>query len=163
MLPTLRASRFARACAATAVLACLGACSDASAPEADLASPPERPEDAARESSAGPAPAFSGVQHRIPSGDALRNDPELYDHVALTGCDATSDGWKAVGTAHNPRSGELALDVLVFFTDAQARVVDSASTTVSVSAGSTTTWTARRQFETTPGTTCVVRAVSRGR
>ncbi|WP_157537128.1 hypothetical protein [Nocardioides sp. Root190] len=159
----MRASRFARACAATAVLLGTAACANAPAPDdADLAAPPDRPAEAASDQASEPAPEFSGVQHRIPSGTALRNDPELYQHVALTGCDPTADGWRAVGTAHNPGSGELTFDVLVFFTDAQARIVDSATTTVTVSAGSTTTWTARRRFETTPGTACVVRAVSRG-
>lgn len=105
--------------------------------------------------------AFAGVQHPIPKGAALSNVPSLYEQVELTGCEAAPQGWKAVGTARNDGAGRQELEVLVFFTDERARVVDSAAATVSVPAGSTRTWTAERKFEKPPGTKCVVRAVSR--
>lgn len=168
MLPTLRASRFARACAATAALFCLGACSQASPPAADLSAPPDRPGDEQADGGAETAlgatpestpPEFAGVQHRLPRGKALENDPVLYEQVALTGCEATADGWRAVGSATNPGPDPIGFTVLVLFTDAHARVVDSASTTVDVPVGATKNWTATRAFETTPGTSCVVRAV----
>lgn len=167
MLPLLSSPRWASACAtALLTLPALTGCSEASAPEARADdAPATRGADAVREpvlgsTTAPEAPAFSGVQHRLPSGKALRNSPALYEQVDLTGCEGFALGWRATGTARNAGTDTQVFRVLVLFTDAQARAVDSASTTVTVPAGSTRTWIAARQFETTPGTSCVVRAVA---
>jgi len=108
------------------------------------------------------APAFSGVRHPIPTGSALASDPDLYGRVALTGCGATSDGWKATGTMRNPGSSRTTASILVLFTDPQARTIDSATTTVETKAGDTVSWIARRAFSAPPGTRCVIRAVQKG-
>ncbi|MDQ6523246.1 hypothetical protein RB608_06525 [Nocardioides sp. LHD-245] len=105
-------------------------------------------------------PTFVGVQHKLPAGKALKNVPDLYEQVALTGCEATDGGWAATGTAGNESGEDLRLTVLVLFTDAQARIVDSAATTVAVPAGGNETWTAERAFAAPVGTQCLVRAVS---
>jgi len=105
-----------------------------------------------------PPPTFGGVQHELPTGDALANDPDLYKNVALEGCEQTADGWQATGAATNDSGDELTYGILVFFTDAQARTVDSAQTTVTVAPGGTESWTAAQQF-TGEGIQCVVRAV----
>ncbi len=105
------------------------------------------------------APGFVGVQHAIPMGAALTNVPRLYEQVTLTGCGATADGWQATGTAANESSTEQTLRVLVLFTDAQARTVDSASTTVTVPVDSSETWTAEQKFSAPEGTRCLVRSV----
>lgn len=143
------------------VLAVAGCSADDPAPSAAradaTAGPAQRPEPG------DPPPPFTGVRHRLPAGAALDSDPDLYGRVALTGCAATARGWRAVGTAHNPGGLSQTLQVVVLFTDAHARAVDSATTTVPVPAGSTRTWTAERRFETTPGTRCVVRAVRLGK
>ncbi|WGX97604.1 hypothetical protein [Nocardioides sp. L-11A] len=106
-------------------------------------------------------PTFVGVQHKLPTGKALKNVPDLYEQVALTGCEATDGGWAATGTAGNRSGEDLRLTVLVLFTDAQARIVDSAATTVAVPAGGSEAWTAERAFTAPDGTQCLVRAVSR--
>lgn len=106
------------------------------------------------------APKFVGVQHPIPKGKALDNVPDKYKYVHQTGCSAIPGGWKAIGTAQNATGKSQTFQVLVFFTDAQARIVDSATATVSVPSNSKGTWTAERQFKAPKGTLCVVRAVS---
>lgn len=108
------------------------------------------------------APKFVGVQHPIPSGKALANIPDMYKYVLKTGCSSITGGWQAVGTARNTTAEPLPFKILVFFTDAQARIVDSASTTVSVPAKATGHWTASRRFKAPKGTQCVVRAVNKG-
>ena len=106
-----------------------------------------------------PPPTFSGVRHPLPTGSALANDPELYGRAELTGCAAVSGGWKASGTLKNPGAAEVAAVIVVLFTDAQARAVDSATAEVRVSAGRTGTWSATRAFRAPEGTRCVLRAV----
>lgn len=186
MLPTLRAPAIAHACASAAVLLgvlAVGGCAGGDRAASTPSGAPDRGDhdggdhgrgDQGRGSSGsggrpgstdggGPeVPAFAGVHHRLPTGHALHNDPALYEQVTLTRCAATASGWRATGSATNPGADHLDVAVLVFFTDAQARVVDSASTTVSVPAGSTSTWTAEREFDTSPGTTCAIRAVAPG-
>jgi len=108
-------------------------------------------------------PSFAGVQHELPSGSALDNTPALYEQVALTGCDATPDGWRAEGTAENTGAEALTYAVLVLFTDAQARSVDSATTEVTVAPGETGAWRAERDFQAPAGTLCVVRAVTQAK
>lgn len=138
---------------APAPLLALAGCSDASPPaEAD-------PGAAAGHD----VPSFAGVQHELPSGAALDNAPDLYEHVALTGCEATDDGWRALGTAENTSEAELTFSVLVVFTDAQARIVDSASAQVTVAPSDAGEWTAERTFEAPAGTSCVVRAVNQAK
>jgi hypothetical protein len=113
--------------------------------------------------SATPPPTFAGVEHKLPKGKALRNDPDLYKTVALTGCERSADGWRATGTIAKDtgRAGKAAaVSILVFFTDAQARAIDSARTTVEPSPEGPTPWTAGRAFDTPSHVRCVVRAVS---
>ncbi|MDQ6523248.1 hypothetical protein RB608_06535 [Nocardioides sp. LHD-245] len=145
--------RPAAACAATAVLLALSACSggspDHEAEAEARAKPAERP-----------APDFVGVQHELPDGAALDNDPDLYEHVTQTGCEATTEGWRAEGTAENTGTEEQAFSVLVLFTDPQGRSVDSAATSVTVGPGETGDWIAERDFDAPAGTLCVVRAVN---
>ncbi|WP_181410718.1 hypothetical protein [Nocardioides humi] len=154
---------------AAAVLA-LSGCSAPQRPDAgkEQVAPPGRTSGVAIDTSGGvvlgktpgqPPEEFAGVQHRLPKGAALRNVPALYEQVALTGCAAKADGWRAEGTADNADPEALTFAVVVFFTDPQARIVDSATTTVAVAPGGSGTWTAEREFEAPAGTRCVVRAV----
>jgi hypothetical protein len=106
-----------------------------------------------------PPPPFAGVQHALPSGPALANDPSLYKEAALTGCSATARGWKGTGTLENPGRHASTARITVLFTDAQARDVASATATVKVAAGRTARWTAARRFDAPEGTRCVLRAV----
>jgi len=104
-------------------------------------------------------PTFTGVQHPIPTGEALKNEPKEFEQIRLTGCSATASGWKSAGTAHNATNTKIEYRVVVLFTDAQARAIDSASVNVVVPAGQTRTWTASRTFSAPEGTRCVVRSV----
>jgi hypothetical protein len=117
-----------------------------------------------------PPPPFAGAEHKLPKGKALRNDPDLYKAVALTGCERSADGWRATGTIKTDTgtagdTGEggasRGVSILVLFTDAQARAIDSARTTVDVTAGETTDWTAAKAFSAPAEVDCVVRAVRR--
>lgn len=109
-----------------------------------------------------PPPSFAGVQHALPSGTALANVPDLYKVTALTACSATPHGWKGVGTLENTGDQAITATVVVLFTDAQARDVDSATAKVQVAAGATARWTAARTFDAPAGTRCVLRAVRPG-
>lgn len=113
------------------------------------------------DTAATPPPKFSGIRHPLPSGAALKNDPNLYKTIRLTDCGATGAGWKAVGTAHNPTRQAIEYRIVVVFTDAQARAIDSADTTLTVPVGRTREWTGARKFKAPDGTRCVVRAVRR--
>jgi len=128
--------------------------------------PSPKPTDAGDQTGAArtatPPPPFTGVRHALPDGDALANDPELYKNVALEKCERTSKGWTAKGTVANPGSAAASYSILVFFTDPQARALDSARTTVTVPAGASHDWTAKRDFSA-DGVKCVVRAVSDGK
>ena len=104
-------------------------------------------------------PRFTGVQHPLPHGTALKNDPELYRLVSMVSCAATDGGWRAAGVVHNSDKHPRKLEIVVIFTDAQARAVDSATTQVSVSADDEADWSATRTFHAPPRTQCVVRAV----
>jgi hypothetical protein len=106
-----------------------------------------------------PPPSFAGTAHRLPSGTALANDPDLYKTVALTSCTRTADGWAGHGTATNPTGTAIDYAIVVLFTDAQARDIDSASVSITVPARHQGTWTATRAFAAPTGTRCVVRAV----
>jgi hypothetical protein len=106
-----------------------------------------------------PPPSFAGVQHVLPSGTALTNDPDLYKDATLTACSATSKGWRGAGTLRNTGDHAITATVVVLFTDAQARDIDSASSKVQVAAGATARWTAARAFDAPQGTRCVLRAV----
>jgi hypothetical protein len=112
--------------------------------------------------SATPPPTFSGTQHPLPSGKALTNEPDLYKIVSLTGCSAQPHGWRATGTADNKGRASLKLTIVVLFTDAQARDIDSATTTVHAAPGKNSPWTAARTFRAPAGTRCVIRAVQPG-
>jgi hypothetical protein len=142
------AGRIAAGALALALAAALAACTGTAQPVPTASS--TRP------------PAFTGVRHPIPTGSALANDPELYGRVVLTDCAATSDGWKATGTMKNPGAAKTTASILVIFTDAQARMIDSATTTVEVKAGAKASWAAARKFSAPAGTRCVVRAVRSG-
>jgi hypothetical protein len=105
-----------------------------------------------------PPPTFTGLKRPLPSPEQLTNDPALYRDVTLTGCTRTKDGWRATGTAANAGSEKAGYRIIVFFTDAQARTLDYARTSVEVPAGKTTTWTATRPLHLN-GVHCVIRAV----
>jgi hypothetical protein len=109
--------------------------------------------------SVSPPPSFAGVQHALPSDAALANDPDLYKDATLTACSATAKGWQGVGTLKNTADHAITATVVVLFTDAQARDVDSATTKVEVAPGATARWTAARAFDAPKGTRCVLRAV----
>ncbi len=118
--------------------------------------PPATPSPAA---TLAPPPKFSGIQHPLPTGTATANDPGLYENAVLTGCSAAAGGWRGTGTLKNPGTTKLTATVLVLFTDAQARVVDSATAKIAVAPGVTATWKATRKFTASSGTRCVLRAV----
>jgi len=105
-------------------------------------------------------PPFTGVQSKLPRGKALSNDPDLYQNVALTGCKKSGGGWQASGTAKNTGNEDIEFEVVVFFTDAQARTVDWARAKVSVGADSTEAWRVERPLDGLTDARCVVRAVS---
>jgi hypothetical protein len=108
---------------------------------------------------ASPPPSFTGTRHALPSGPALANEPDLYKEAALTRCSATPTGWAGAGTFRNTTDHAITVAVVVLFTDAQARDIDSATATVDVAAGETGEWTASRDFDAPEGTRCVLRAV----
>lgn len=108
-----------------------------------------------------PPPTFTGVEHKLPEGKRLRNDPDLYETVALEACTKVEGGgWRAEGSATNATDEDLDYSILVFFTDAQARIVDFARAEVEATAGGTAQWTATKTFRTPGKVNCVVRAVT---
>ncbi|WP_157487569.1 hypothetical protein [Leifsonia sp. Root112D2] len=150
------AARLVAAACALVIAAALAACTSGEGGTQHTETPPAA---AGSSKTVNPPPTFSGVQHPLPTGSALKNVPERYQEVRLTGCAASVGGWKSAGTAHNATSKSFDYRIVVLFTDAQARTVDSAATTVTVPAGSTRDWEASSEFTPPKGTRCVVRAV----
>lgn len=105
-------------------------------------------------------PAFGGVQGEIPAMDEIANDPELRNHVRLTGCEQTSGGWSGDGTAANPTATDATYRLVILFTDAQARTVTSSTIDLPVPAGADVAWTAEAAFTPSEGTSCVLAGVA---
>ena len=99
------------------------------------------------------------AQHAIPKDSAIKDTPSLRTAVLLTGCQKSASGWSAGGTAKNAAATAATFTVLVFFTDRYSRVIDSATTSISVRPKSTGSWTAEQKFDPPAGTQCVLRAV----
>lgn len=106
-----------------------------------------------------PPPEFGGEQGEIPAQEDILNDPDLRNTVLLEGCEATDDGWTATGTAENTSDSDDVYQLVVFYTDAQARVVISSTVDVAVAAGDTVDWAAPATFTATEGTQCVLAGV----
>ncbi|WP_158277225.1 hypothetical protein [Serinibacter arcticus] len=98
------------------------------------------------------------VQNELPTD--LPDDPALRTSVLLTGCGEAEGGWQGTGTAANPGGEDLGYQIIVFFTDAYSRAVDSSTITVEVPAGETVEWSAAKEFAPPEGTQCVLRAVA---
>jgi hypothetical protein len=143
--------------AAAAVTVGAAACSGGGADQ-PVGHAPARTSSAAPERMTSAPPEFTGVRHKLPTGKALANDPDLYKTVAMRTCHRTDSGWQASGTATNRGKKAVTYRVLVFFTDAQARAIDSANGTVTVKSGQRATWHASRKFKAGK-VSCVVRAV----
>jgi hypothetical protein len=141
--------------------ATLAACTGSSGTRHDAAGPTSRAAAPTPSSPVSAPPTFSGTQHRLPTGAATKNNPQLYKNVSLTGCSATAHGWKGTGTATNTTSRAIDYSVLVLFTDAQARDIDSATATIRVPARTSAHWTAARKFAAPKNVQCVIRAVHR--
>jgi hypothetical protein len=136
----------------TAVALSTAACSSHTSTEAT-------PDQHNSPTTSGTPAAFTGIKHTLPTGKALRNDPDLYRTVTLNGCTRDGGGWLATGTAENRTKRAQRYAVLVFFTDAQARTVDWARARVTVVPGEHETWRASRRLQGND-IRCVVRAVA---
>jgi hypothetical protein len=79
--------------------------------------------------------------------------------VSLTGCKAAAGGWGASGTASNNGTDPAKYTVTVFFTNAKATVVGTASTDVTVAPGKKQNWSATGKFAAPSPTLCVLRGV----
>jgi hypothetical protein len=104
-------------------------------------------------------PPFVGVQGDIPSATGINGDPKLRDDVAMTGCQQTSTGWQASGSAKDSTQSARSLSLVVIFTDAQARAITSAKTTVATTPGATEQWSVSATFRAPAGTKCVLAGV----
>lgn len=105
------------------------------------------------------SPPFVGVQGPIPNATDINGDPDLRNNVLMTGCTQTANGWQGSGTAKNVSSTTQTYKIVVTFTDAQARAITSATTTVTVAAGASGTWTAGTDFAAPAGVQCVLAGV----
>jgi hypothetical protein len=105
---------------------------------------------------------FVGVQGDVPSVETINGDPDLRNDVVMAACAVASGGWQASGTANNPSSSARTLAIVVTFTDAQARAITSAKTSVTVAPGATESWSASAEFTAPAGTACVLSGVDEG-
>ncbi len=104
-------------------------------------------------------PAFVGVQGAIPAAASINGDPKLRNDVTMTGCEKTATGWQASGSAKDSTASPRTLAIVVIFTDAQARAITSAKTTVATTPGATAQWSAAADFTAPAGTKCVLAGV----
>jgi hypothetical protein len=109
-----------------------------------------------------PAPSiepFVGVQGDIPDVSTINGDPDLRNHVLMTGCSQTAGGWEGTGTANNTTPTQQTYEIVVIFTDSLARSVTSAKTQVTVQPGATQSWTAAATYNAPAGSLCVLAGV----
>jgi hypothetical protein len=100
-----------------------------------------------------------GVQGDIPDVSTINGDPDLRNHVLMTGCSQTAGGWEGTGTANNTTPTQQTYDIVVIFTDSLARSVTSAKTQVTVQPGATQSWTAAATYNAPAGSLCVLAGV----
>ena len=162
--PTGRHPRRLATVAATAgtsaALVVLAACSG---PAANTPGPeqPAAPSKAAA-SSAAPARTLPKGVKPAPIPTKVANDPADRKNVVMTTCQAAKGGWQASGTATNPTKEDADYQITVFFTTTAATTIDSARTGVSVKAGDTVKWSAKREFAAPKEMLCVLRGVAAG-
>ncbi len=94
----------------------------------------------------------------LPTG-SIANDIDKRKAVSITGCAASQGGWSASGTAKNDSAVTTTYAITIFFTTAQATVLDYATTTVKVGAGKSQKWSAAAQFAAAKDMLCVLRGV----
>jgi hypothetical protein len=92
----------------------------------------------------------------------VANDPADRKNVVMTTCEAAKGGWQASGTATNPGKDDADYEITVFFTTTAATTIDSARTDVSVKAGETVKWSAKKEFTAPKEMLCVLRGVAAG-
>ena len=80
--------------------------------------------------------------------------------VKIEKCEATSDGWQAIGTVTNPGQNTTDYKVTVFFTTSKATVIATAAADVTVKANKTGQWTAKAKFKGEDGMRCILRGVA---
>jgi hypothetical protein len=119
------------------------------------AHPPSAPATSKRPTS----PSHIPSQHPLPNPSQITNSVKLRQQVAITGCTATPDGWRATGSAVNSGAKPHDFEITVFFTTTSATVLDYARTTVKVPPGQTGKWTASATFKAEPNMRCVLRGV----
>jgi hypothetical protein len=103
-----------------------------------------------------PTPAITAQP--LPTG-SIANDIDKRKAIAITACAAISGGWSASGTATNDSLVTATYAITIFFTTAQATVLDYATTTVKVAAGKSQKWSAAALFTAPKGMRCVLRGV----
>jgi hypothetical protein len=106
--------------------------------------------------SATPTIVYTPASSLPPAGG---NVVAKYRQVTAGKCEAISGGWQLSGTVTNSTSATDTYDILVYFTDDHATVLDSASVSVTAAAGATESFTASKKFTTPPTMRCVIVSV----
>ncbi|MEV7782159.1 hypothetical protein [Kitasatospora sp. NPDC088351] len=80
--------------------------------------------------------------------------------VSIIKCEATPDGWHAEGLAANPDKKAANYKIAVDFTNPEATLLASGSTSLDVDAEKDGKWEVREKFTAPKGTLCVLGPVS---
>lgn len=108
-----------------------------------------------------PPSSTSSVPSYVVIPTEVANNVDHRKRIVVTSCKPRKDGgWEAQGTAANPDQNAIKYTITMFFTTAEATVLDYTSTSVEVPAGSTGNWTAHKDFKAPLNVNCVLRGVS---
>jgi beta-xylosidase len=86
----------------------------------------------------------------------IENNAAIRTQAVITSCTAAPGGWQASGTATNPGKASYDYKLTVYFTSAQATVLGSGQTSVTVGAKSTGKWKVTATFPAPAGVKCVL-------
>ncbi len=98
------------------------------------------------------APATTTTTSPVP----IHNNAAIRTQAVITACTAAPGGWQASGTATNPGTASYHYKLTVYFTSAQATVLGSGQTSVTVAAKSTGKWKVTATFPAPTGVKCVL-------
>ena len=101
-----------------------------------------------------PVTAARSIPNSVPNQVAARKA------VVMTGCAASSTGWRAGGDVTNSSKHAANYTITVFFTSPHATVLNYGRTTVSISSGATKHWSIDAALPGTKQARCVLRGVA---
>ena len=84
------------------------------------------------------------------------NTIPLRQNISLSSCQATKGGWRASGTARNPGNTARTYRLTVYFTNSQATVLGSGTSSATIAAKGSGPWSVTTTFHAPSVVRCVL-------